>query len=88
MNGLKSKKFNVIWDEVSLKRVNSTKKFLGIIIDENLTWKKSGLKKKDVCLPFSDQPQILENKGHLFFLFVILNFAFLNKIFKIKCQNI
>ena len=43
-------------------------------------------KKKDVCLPFSDQPKILENKGHIFFL--ILNFAFLNKIIKIKCQNI
>ena len=32
-------KINVIWDSVSLERVESTK-FLGIIIDENLTWKK------------------------------------------------
>ena len=30
---------NVILDSVSLERVESTK-FLGIIIDENLTWKK------------------------------------------------
>ena len=32
-------KINVILDSVSLERVESTK-FLGIIIDENLTWKK------------------------------------------------
>ena len=31
-------KLNVIFDNVSLERVNSTK-FLGVIIDENLTWK-------------------------------------------------
>ena len=31
-------KINVILDSVSLERVNSTK-FLGVIIDENLTWK-------------------------------------------------
>ena len=31
-------KFNVKLDGVSLNRVNSTK-FLGVIIDENLTWK-------------------------------------------------
>ena len=31
-------KVNVILDNVSLERVNSTK-FLGVIIDENLTWK-------------------------------------------------
>ena len=30
---------NIILDDVSLDRVNSTK-FLGVIIDENLTWKK------------------------------------------------
>ena len=29
---------NIILDDVSLERVNSTK-FLGVIIDENLTWK-------------------------------------------------
>ena len=33
-----TQKINVILDEVSLERVNSTK-FLGVIIDENLTWK-------------------------------------------------
>ena len=32
------KKINVVLDDVSLERVNSTK-FHGIIIDENLTWK-------------------------------------------------
>ena len=26
-----------------------------------------GLKKKDVCLPFSDRPKISENRGQLFF---------------------
>ena len=31
-------KINVILDNVSLERVNSTK-FLGVIIDKNLTWK-------------------------------------------------
>ena len=34
-----TQKINVILDSVSLERVESTK-FLGIIIDENLTWKK------------------------------------------------
>ena len=33
-----TQKINVISDDVSLERVNSTK-FLGVIIDENLTWK-------------------------------------------------
>ena len=31
-------KIIVIWDDVSLERVNFTK-FLGVIVDENLTWK-------------------------------------------------
>ena len=34
----KKQKLNVILDNVSLERVNSTK-FLGVIIDDNLTWK-------------------------------------------------
>ena len=33
-----TQKINVIFDDVSLERVNSTK-FLGVIIDENLNWK-------------------------------------------------
>ena len=41
-------------------------------------------KKKDVCLPFSDRPKILGKKGRLFFFFLILNFAFLTKIFKLN----
>ena len=32
-----------------------------------------GLKNKDVCLPFSEQPKKSENKGQLFFLFSILH---------------
>ena len=51
---------------------------------------KIGLK-KDVCLPFSDQPKISRKKSQLFFIifyfFFILNFALLNRNFKIKCQN-
>ena len=39
-------------------------------------------KKMFVC-----QPKILESKS-LFFFFLILNFAFLNKNFKIKCLKI
>ena len=31
-----------------------------------------GLKKKDICLPFSDRPKILEKKGWLFFSFLIM----------------
>ena len=37
-NRFQSKKINVILDGVPLEIVNTTK-FLGIIIDENLTWK-------------------------------------------------
>ena len=33
-----TQKINVILDDVSLERVSSSK-FLGVIIDENLTWK-------------------------------------------------
>ena len=36
--GNMKQKINVILDNVSLERVNSTK-FLGVIIDEHLTWK-------------------------------------------------
>ena len=31
--------------------------------------------KKDVCLPFSDRPKILENKCQLFFFFVLFCFV-------------
>ena len=40
-----------------------------------------GLRKKDVCLSFSDRPKILENLGCFFFF--KFNFAFLNKIVEI-----
>ena len=61
------------------------------------------LKKKDVCLPFSDRPTILENLGRFVFVFVlclfgfcfvlfcfvflILKFAFLNKITEMKLSK-
>ena len=41
---------------------------------------KLGLNKKDVCLPFSDRPKIVENKSQLFFFFQF-------RIFKQKCEN-
>ena len=49
-----------------------------------------GRRKKDVCLPFSDRPKILENNVQLFFsfFFLIPNFAFLHKNVKIRCHNI
>ena len=41
-------------------------------------------KKKHVCLPFSEQPKIVENKGQLFIIIIIiiiiLNFAFLSRL--------
>ena len=33
-----NKKVNIVLDDVSLEKVNRTK-FLGVVIDENLTWK-------------------------------------------------
>ena len=59
-----------------------------LVESKNIRPKKK--KKKDVCLPFSDQPNILENLGCIFF-FLIFNFAFLNKIveiiiFKMHCN--
>ena len=33
-----SENFDIILDDIKLARVNNTK-FLGVIIDENLTWK-------------------------------------------------
>ena len=37
--GNESENFDIILDDVKLARVNNTK-FIGVIIDENLTWKK------------------------------------------------
>ena len=37
--GNESENFDIILDDVKLARVNNTK-FLGVIIDENLTWKE------------------------------------------------
>ena len=37
--GNESENFDIILDDVKLARVNNTK-FLGVIINENLTWKK------------------------------------------------
>ena len=50
-NRFQSKKNNVILDDVPLERDNTTK-FLGIIIDENLTWKSHiDAISKTVCPP-------------------------------------
>ena len=38
-------------------------------------------------LPFSDRPTIFENLGCFFFFFLVFNFAFLNKIVKIKVSK-
>ena len=45
--GNESENFDIILDDIKLERVNNTK-FLGVIIDENLTWKNhiDGIKKK------------------------------------------
>ena len=39
------------------------------------------LKKKDICLPFSNQPKMMEGSAYFF----KLNFAFFNKNVQIKC---
>ena len=43
---------------------------------------KLGLKKKMFVCPFQTNPKILEKGSAFFFFFLILNFAFLTKMFK------